>query len=115
MRARNSSCGSSVQFGCHTTASSSVCGTASTSASLRAYVVLPVPVDPTIETRRMPRRYPRSSVKLHEYQAKQLLARAGIAVPEGRIATTPEEAEAAARDLGGTVVVKAQVHAGGRG
>jgi len=54
-------------------------------------------------------------VKLHEYQAKQLLARAGIAVGEGRIATTPEEAEAAARALGGTVVVKAQVHAGGRG
>jgi len=54
-------------------------------------------------------------MKLHEYQAKQLLARAGIAVPEGRIATTPEEAEAAARALGGTVVVKAQVHAGGRG
>ena len=54
-------------------------------------------------------------MKLHEYQAKQLLARAGISIPEGRIATTPEEAEAAARALGGTVVVKAQVHAGGRG
>ena len=54
-------------------------------------------------------------MKLHEYQAKQLLARAGIPIPEGRIATTPEEAEAAARELGGTVVVKAQVHAGGRG
>jgi len=54
-------------------------------------------------------------VKLHEYQAKQLLARAGIAVPEGRVATTPDEAEEAARALGGTVVVKAQVHAGGRG
>jgi succinyl-CoA synthetase beta subunit len=54
-------------------------------------------------------------VKLHEYQAKQLLARAGISVPEGRIATTPEEAEAAARAIGGIVVVKAQVHAGGRG
>ena len=54
-------------------------------------------------------------MKLHEYQAKQLLARAGISIPEGRIATTPEEAEAAARAIGGTVVVKAQVHAGGRG
>ena len=54
-------------------------------------------------------------MKLHEYQAKQLLARAGISIPEGRTATTPEEAEAAARVLGGTVVVKAQVHAGGRG
>jgi succinyl-CoA synthetase beta subunit len=54
-------------------------------------------------------------LKLHEYQAKQLLARAGINIPDGRIATTPEEAEAAARAFGGTVVVKAQVHAGGRG
>ncbi len=54
-------------------------------------------------------------MKLHEHQAKQLLARAGIPIPEGRLATTPEEAEAAARALGGTVVVKAQVHAGGRG
>ena len=54
-------------------------------------------------------------MKLHEYQAKQLLARAAISVPDGRIATTPEEAEAAARAIGGTVVVKAQVHAGGRG
>jgi succinyl-CoA synthetase beta subunit len=54
-------------------------------------------------------------VKLHEYQAKQLFARAGIPIPEGRLATTHEEAEAAARALGGTVVVKAQVHAGGRG
>ena len=54
-------------------------------------------------------------MKLHEYQAKQLLARVAIPVPEGRVATTPEEAEAAARALGGTVVVKAQVHAGGRG
>ena len=54
-------------------------------------------------------------MKLHEYQAKQLLSRAGIPVPQGRIATTPEEAEAEARALGSTVVVKAQVHAGGRG
>jgi len=54
-------------------------------------------------------------VKLHEYQAKQLLTRAGIPIPEGRLATTPEEAEAAARAIGGIVAVKAQVHAGGRG
>jgi len=54
-------------------------------------------------------------VKLHEYQAKQLLARAGIPIPEGRVATTPEEAEAAARAVGGRVAVKAQVHVGGRG
>ncbi len=54
-------------------------------------------------------------MKLHEYQAKQLLARAGIPTPDGRLATTPEEAEAAARAIGTTVAVKAQVHAGGRG
>ncbi len=54
-------------------------------------------------------------MKLHEYQAKQLLARAGIPIPEGRVATTPEEAEAAARAVGGRVAVKAQVHVGGRG
>ncbi len=54
-------------------------------------------------------------MKLHEYQAKQLLARAGIPIPDGRVATTPEEVEAAARAIGGTVAVKAQVHVGGRG
>ena len=54
-------------------------------------------------------------MKLHEYQAKQLLARAGIPIPDGRLATTHEEAEAAARAIGGTVAVKAQVHVGGRG
>ncbi len=55
-------------------------------------------------------------MKLHEYQAKQLLARAGIPIPDGRLATTPDEAAAAARELGdGPWVVKAQVHAGGRG
>ena len=54
-------------------------------------------------------------MKLHEYQAKQLLARAGIPIPDGRIASSADEAEAAARELGGRVVVKAQVHAGGRG
>ena len=54
-------------------------------------------------------------MKLHEFQAKQVLARAGIAVPAGRVATTVAEAEAAAAALGLPVVVKAQVHAGGRG
>ena len=54
-------------------------------------------------------------MKLHEYQAKQVLARAGIPVPDGRIATTPEEAEVAARAIGAPVAVKAQVHVGGRG
>ncbi len=55
-------------------------------------------------------------MKLHEYQAKQLLARAGIPIPDGRLATTPDEAAAAADALGnGPWVVKAQVHVGGRG
>jgi len=55
-------------------------------------------------------------MNLHEYQSKQLFAEYGIPVPAGRIARTPEEAAAAARELGGGVwVVKAQVHAGGRG
>jgi succinyl-CoA synthetase beta subunit len=53
-------------------------------------------------------------VKLLEYQAKQQFARAGIAIPDGRLARTPEEAEAAARALG-RVAVKAQVPIGGRG
>jgi succinyl-CoA synthetase beta subunit len=54
-------------------------------------------------------------VNVHEYQAKALLREFGVDVPDGELATTPEEAEAAARRIGGTVVVKAQVHAGGRG
>jgi succinyl-CoA synthetase beta subunit len=52
---------------------------------------------------------------LYEYQGKQLFARFGIPVSEGRVATTPEEARAAAEELGGPVVVKAQVLTGGRG
>jgi succinyl-CoA synthetase beta subunit len=54
-------------------------------------------------------------LKVHEYQAKEILARYGVAVPRGRVATSPDEARAIARELGGKVVVKAQVHAGGRG
>jgi succinyl-CoA synthetase beta subunit len=54
-------------------------------------------------------------VNLHEYQARALLKGAGIPVPDGAVARTPEEAEQIARRLGGRVVVKAQVHAGGRG
>jgi len=55
-------------------------------------------------------------MNVHEYQAKELLRAYGAAVPEGRVAGTPSEAEEAARALGGGVVaVKAQVHAGGRG
>jgi len=52
---------------------------------------------------------------LYEYQGKQLFAKFGIPVSEGRVATTPEEARAAAEALGGPVVVKAQVLTGGRG
>jgi succinyl-CoA synthetase beta subunit len=56
------------------------------------------------------------TVNIHEYQAKQLLAQHGVAVPRGAVAHTPGEAEAAARQLSGPVwVVKAQIHAGGRG
>jgi len=54
-------------------------------------------------------------MKIHEYQAKAILARYGVPVPRGEVAYTVEEAEAAARKLGGSVVVKAQIHAGGRG
>jgi succinyl-CoA synthetase beta subunit len=54
-------------------------------------------------------------MKIHEYQAKALLARYGVPVPRGEVVHTVPEAEAAAQRLGGTVVVKAQIHAGGRG
>ncbi|MDH3595406.1 MAG: ADP-forming succinate--CoA ligase subunit beta [Rhodospirillales bacterium] len=55
-------------------------------------------------------------MNIHEYQAKGLLAKYGVAVPRGGVAFTPEEAENAARELGGPVwVVKSQIHAGGRG
>ena len=52
---------------------------------------------------------------LYEHQGKELFARHGVNVSAGKVAFTPEEAEAAARELGGQVVVKAQVHMGGRG
>ena len=52
---------------------------------------------------------------LFEFQGKSLLSRTGVAVPEGRVARTPAEARAAAVELGGRVVVKAQVQVGGRG
>lgn len=54
-------------------------------------------------------------MKIHEYQAKQILARFGVPVPKGRVATSPQEARQIAEELGGRVVVKAQIHAGGRG
>lgn len=52
---------------------------------------------------------------LFEYQGKELLRKSGVPVPEGRVASSPEEASSAARSLGGKVVVKAQVQVGGRG
>src|SRR5437660_10960981 len=58
-------------------------------------------------------------MKIHEYQAKGILKRYGVAVPRGEMAESREEAEAAAKNLFGSgaagVVVKAQIHAGGRG
>jgi succinyl-CoA synthetase beta subunit len=54
-------------------------------------------------------------MKIHEYQAKQILARYGVRIPRGEVAYTKEEARAAAEKIGGPVVVKAQIHAGGRG
>ena len=54
-------------------------------------------------------------MNIHEYQAKEIFRGHGIPIPPGDIATTPERAEALAKEYGTTVVVKAQVHAGGRG
>ncbi|HEX5436857.1 MAG TPA: ADP-forming succinate--CoA ligase subunit beta [Gemmatimonadaceae bacterium] len=54
-------------------------------------------------------------MNIHEYQAKDIFRREGIPIPPGAVATTPDEAEKLAAQFGGTVVVKAQVHAGGRG
>ena len=61
------------------------------------------------------RRYARRPVDLYEYQGKELFREAGIPVSDGRLATSPAEARAAAEALGGPVVVKAQVLTGGRG
>jgi len=54
-------------------------------------------------------------MNVHEYQAAEVLARHGVPVNPGRVASSPEEAAEIARELGGTVAVKAQVHIGGRG
>jgi len=54
-------------------------------------------------------------MKIHEYQAKEVFRNYGIPVPEGDVASTPEEARRIADTVGGRVVIKAQVHAGGRG
>src|SRR5690348_13090592 len=54
-------------------------------------------------------------MKIHEYQAKDILSRYGIPIQPGKVATTPEEAEQIARAFGVPVVIKAQVYVGGRG
>jgi succinyl-CoA synthetase beta subunit len=54
-------------------------------------------------------------MNIHEFQAKEIFRKAGIPVPPGEVAETPEEAHRIAQSLGGRVVVKAQVHSGGRG
>src|SRR5258708_34191181 len=68
---------------------------------------------PTRRTRNVD---PGTPMNIHEYQAKSLLKRFGVAVPRGGIAYTPQEAKKVAEELGGPVwVVKSQIHAGGRG
>ena len=54
-------------------------------------------------------------MKIHEYQAKQVLSQFGVPIPRGGVASNPYEVYEIASRLGGTVVVKAQIHAGGRG
>jgi succinyl-CoA synthetase beta subunit len=54
-------------------------------------------------------------VNIHEFQAKEILRAEGVPIPPGEVATTPEQVEAIAKKIGGMVVVKAQVHTGGRG
>ncbi|MGI4789251.1 MAG: ADP-forming succinate--CoA ligase subunit beta [Janthinobacterium lividum] len=54
-------------------------------------------------------------MKIHEYQAKQLLKQFGVPIPEGQVASTPEEVRSAAATLARRVVIKGQVHSGGRG
>mgnify|MGYP002029062207 CR=1 FL=1 len=59
--------------------------------------------------------FDKCAMKIHEYQAKRILIKYGVKVPEGKVATTAVEAGEIARELGGKVAVKAQIHAGGRG
>ena len=54
-------------------------------------------------------------MKVHEYQAKAILAHYGVAIPRGEVTDSPAEAREIAKRLGGRAVVKAQIHAGGRG
>ena len=52
-------------------------------------------------------------MKLHEFQAKELLSQYGIPIPQGKVASTPDEVVAITNELGGKVVIKAQAHTGG--
>ncbi len=54
-------------------------------------------------------------MNIHEYQGKELFKKYGVTVPRGKVADTADEAEEIAKEMGGAVVVKAQIHAGGRG
>ena len=54
-------------------------------------------------------------MKLHEYQSKRIFAEYGVPIPQGEVASTPEEARKIAKELGGRVVIKSQVLVGGRG
>ena len=54
-------------------------------------------------------------MKIHEYQSKEIIEKAGIPVPKGRVATSVAEAKKIAEEIGKPVVIKAQVHVGGRG
>ena len=54
-------------------------------------------------------------MKIHEYQAKEILRRYGVATPRGKVADNPDEAARICEEFGGRCVVKAQIHAGGRG
>ena len=54
-------------------------------------------------------------MKIHEYQAKEILRRYGVATPRGKVTDDPEEARRICEEMGGRCVVKAQIHAGGRG
>ena len=74
-----------------------------------------MPVPPEARRRANLSREGHSLMKIHENQAKQILAQYGVPTPMGQVATSVEEAEAVARDLSLPVAVKAQVHVGGRG
>ncbi len=70
---------------------------------------------PAIDYSLFTRHYLSYLMNIHEYQAKEILKPYGVPVPRGRVVTTPAEAGTVAREMGGTCVVKAQIHAGGRG